>query len=179
MISDNYLEYIDKKFGILGKGVRLERSAEESAEDAINRGFSTEACADDYSDTHRWRSMCHPDLQEFADWYSTGNKVWPDDIQLTPTVLKHWYCGDGYRDKSIPQNRIQIAMANEAEHTDKIDAMFETVELPSPSSYTICERKDGTMRCNAVFTIDQSKELWSYMGDPLPDFEYKWPEKYR
>jgi len=174
MISQNYLEYIDQQFGIFGKGVSLEKTAEENAKENRNSGFHPNAKKENYSDTYLWRSMRHPEIQEFTDWYSTGKKVWPSDIELTPTVLKHWYCGDGHWNNSHSQNYIKIAMANEVENIDKVDQMFENVGLPSPSNYAI----SGT-HCNAEFTVEQSKELWEYMSEPLPDFEYKWPEQYR
>jgi len=65
-------------------------------------------------------------------------------------------------------------MANEVNNTDKVNQLFENAGLLSPSNYDISENN-----CIAEFTVDQSKELWQYMGEPLPDFEYKWPEEYR
>jgi len=179
MISPNYLKYIDNKFGIFGNGVSLTKTAEENAKEKRDSGFSPNAKEENYSDVYRWESMSHPELQEFSEWYSTGTKVWPSDIELTRTVLKHWYCGDGHWDNSGTHDRIKISMANEVENTDKIDQMFENVGLPSPSNYNISERKDGSKKCDAEFTVEQSEELWEYMGEPLPDFEYKWPNQYR
>jgi len=179
MISPNYLKYVDGEFEIFGKGVSLKQTAEESAEHCRDNGFGPDAKEENYSDVYSWRSMCHPELQKFAEWYSTGIKVWPSDIELTSTVLKHWYCGDGTWNNSGGNNCIKISMANEIENTDKVDKMFENVGLPSPSNYTISERKDGSERCVAEFTVGQSKELWEYMGNPLPDFGYKWPERYQ
>jgi len=179
MISKNYLQHIDDQFGVFGNGVSLQMTAAENAKAKRESGFRPNADATDYSDVYIWRSVSHPELQEFADWYAFGQKVWPERIELTPTVLKHWYCGDGHWNNSGTQNRIEIAMANEVDNTDKVDQLFKNVGLPSPSNYVISERKDGSKRCNAVFTVDQSKELWQYMGEPLPDFEYKWPKGYR
>jgi len=179
MISPNYLKYVDGEFGVFGNGVSLRETAEESAKRCRDKGFSPDAKEENYSDVYRWQSMSHPELQEFAEWYLTGKKVWPRDIELTPTVLKHWYCGDGTWNNHGSHNRILIAMANEVENTDKVDQMFENVGLPSPSNYNISERKDGSKKCDAVFTVEQSKELWEYMGNPLPDFKYKWPEEYK
>lgn len=176
MISENYLQYIDEKFGVFGNGVYLGRTAEESAKQVRERGFNPDAEAADYSDAYMWRSMSHPELQEFSDWYSTGEKVWPKHIELTPTVLKHWYCGDGNWNNSGTNNNIRISMSNEVENTDKVDQLFEAAGLPSPSNYNISERKAGGKRCDAVFTVDQSQKLCQYMGEPLPDFEYKWPQ---
>lgn len=178
MIMKEYLEYISGIFGVLGGDVSLLMTAEENAKRSRDYGFSPDADPSNYSDVYRWSSMCHPELQEFADWYATGEKVWPADIELTPTVLKHWYCGDGHWHDSGSHNCIRISMSNEVDHTDKIDTLFETVGLPAPSNYNICERIDGSRRCSAEWTVAQSKELWEYMGDPLPGFEYKWPEEY-
>jgi len=177
MTSQNYLKYVDDVFGVFGKGVSLHKTKEEAAELVKNSGFRNNAKPENYKDIYKWISMRHPQLKEFERWYSTGEKVWPDGIQLTPTVLKHWYCGDGCFNQS--RKRIQISMSNEIDNKDKVDKMFEKVGLPSPSNYNIHERKDGSMSCCAHFTVDQSKELWNYMGKPLPDFEYKWPDEYK
>lgn len=179
MISQNYLEYIDQQFGIFGKGVSLIRTAKESAEQARRRGFRPNAKAENYQDVYMWQTMCHPELEKFLEWYSTEKKVWPADIELTPTVLKHWYCGDGYWNNSGSNNFIRIAMSNEINNKQKVDKIFENAGLPSPSNYAIGIRDDGNLNCDLEFTVSQSKEIWEYMGQPLPDFEYKWPEKYR
>lgn len=179
MISPNYLKYIDEKFDIFGKGTSLRQTAKESAESNRNRGFRTNAKAENYHDLYIWRSMAHPELQEFENWYSSNKKVWPKSIELTPVVLKHWYCGDGNWNNSSTNNYIAISMSNEKNNTGKVSKIFERVGLPAPSCYVTSERTDGSIRCSAQFTVEQSKELWEYMGEPLPDFEYKWPEKYR
>jgi len=177
MISPDYLKYIDDIFGCLGTGVKLQTTAKQNAKKSKDSGLSPNAKAEDYSDVYRWRSRTHPYLQKWAKWYKTGKKVWPEDIELTPTVLKHWYCGDGHWNNNY--NRITISMANEVDNTEKIDKIFKNVAVPPPSNYVIYETKDGGSVCNAQWTVGQSKELFSYMGDPLPNFEYKWPEEYR
>jgi hypothetical protein len=168
-VSNKYLEYLDNEFGILSTGVSMYRSAEENANREKGNNFISTNNKENYSNTYRWKTRSHPDLQEFADWYSTGEKVWPEDIELTPTVLKHWYCGDGNWNNSNSNNYIRISTVNEIINVNKIDNMFVQSGLPSPSNY------DGS---NLEFTVDDSKKLWEYMGEPLPDFEYKWPEKY-
>lgn len=178
MISLNYLEYLDEQFGVLGTGVSLQDTAEESAKNARDSGFRPNAVKENYSDVYRWQSRSHSELHEY-NWYTSGEKVWPKTIDLTPTVLNHWYSGDGNCDNSGPQGCIRIAMANEVENQEKVNQIFENAGLPSPSNYAISDRNDGSSGCNAQFTVEQSKELWNYMGEPLPDFEYKWPEQYR
>lgn len=174
MVSQNYLQYIDKELNVFGNGVSLYRTGKENAQVTCESGFSPTAKSENYSDVYRWYSMRHPELQEFSDWYSSGEKVWPTDIELTPTVLKHWYCCDGHWDNSGARNSIQISMANEAGNTEKVDVMFQNAGLPAPSNYNT-----SGLKCTAQFTVEQSEELWKYMREPLPDFEYKWPEEYR
>jgi hypothetical protein len=179
MTSLNYLEYLDDIFGCLSTGVRLAKTAEEVAQGNRDSGFSPNAKPENYSDQYYWQSRSLPELQQYADWYSSGKKVWPKDIKLTPTVLKHWYCGDGCCKNGWENNYITIAMKNEIENTDKVNKYFERMNLPTPSNYSIYERNDGCMCCEAHWTVADSKELWDYMGEPLPDFAYKWPEPYR
>lgn len=178
MISKKYLQYVDRKLGVFGNGVKLDRTAEESARDCRNRNFSPGAKKENYSDIYFWSSMNHPELQDFADWYSTGEKVWPEDIELTQTTLKHWYCGDGCWNNGSESNSITISMSNEADNIEKVNKIFEESNLSPPSNYNIHTLKDGSVKCAAQFTRSQSEKLWEYMGEPLPDFEYKWPEKY-
>jgi len=169
MISPNYLKYIDDIFGCLSTGVSLKLTAKENARKDRNSRFNANAEAKNYSNIYNWKTRRHPDLQQWADWYSTGEKLWPENIELTSTVLKHWYCGDGNWENSGTSNRIKISMENEMENIEKVFSMFINSGLPKPSTYS---------GHKIVFTVDKSKELWEYMGEPLPDFKYKWPEKY-
>jgi len=179
MTSKKYLKYIDKVFGCFSTGVSLKRTAKENMRhNKDNNVFITNGNVEDYSNLYSWNSRSHPELKKWKEWYSTGEKIWPKDIKLTPTVLKHWYCGDGHWDNKNSKNRIVIAMSNEIDNTKKVSQMFESVGLPSPSNYNVSERKDGSKGCKAEWTVDQSEELWEYMGEPLPDFYYKWPERY-
>jgi len=178
MITEPYLTYLDEQFGCLGTGVRFYQTAAENARQNRKSGFSPDATAENYSDVYRWWSRCHPYFEDLRGWYSSGEKVWPEDITLTPTVLKHWYCGDGSWQNNAASNHITIGMANEIENTEKVDRYFERAGIPSPSNYSIYERKNGSKRCEARWTVDGSKKLWEYMGKPLPGFKYKWPEAY-
>jgi hypothetical protein len=179
MISPNYLEYLDDVFGCLGCGFSLAKTAAESAKVNRDSGFSPSAKEENYSDVYRWQTRVHPKFNEFREWYETGKKVWPKNIELTPTVLKHWYVCDGTHSNKNSQNRIQIGMSNEVENIEKVSKYFEQVCLPQPSNYSIHERKAGGKKCDAQWTTKDSYDLWDYMGEPLPDFEYKWPKEYR
>jgi len=179
MISEEYLQYLDKIFGCLGSSLNLVSTGKEKAQENIDRGFSSTVNKENYSDQYNWNTRSHPEFNKFREWYSSGEKLWPKDIELTPTVLKHWYVGDGHYATTYSQNRIKISMSNESENTEKVSNYFSDVGLPEPSTYYKNERKDGSVQCNASWTVEDSYELWEYMGEPLPDFEYKWPKEYR
>jgi hypothetical protein len=179
MISPNYLEYINDIFGCLATGVSLRETAAESAKNNRDTGFRPDAKEENYSDVYKWQTRTHPKFNEFREWYSSGEKVWPKDIELTPTVLKHWYVGDGYYSNKQGNDRIEIAMSNETENTKKVSQYFTDVGLPQPSNYGISTRKSGDKTCDAQWDVEDSHILWEYMGEPLPDFKYKWPKEYR
>jgi len=136
MISRSYLQYIDDKFGILSNGVKMSRSSKESAKLHRVCGFNSNADESDYSNVYTWRSMRHPELKEFSNWYSSGEKIWPNEIDLTPTVLKHWYCCDGTWNNKNHHNYISISSFNERCEIDKIEEMFERSGLPEPNNYS-------------------------------------------
>jgi len=174
MTNKEYLEYVDDIFNEMTTGVSLYKTAAESAKRSRERGFSENAKEENYSDLYRMRSRRHPEFSEYVDWYSTGEKVWPSDICLTPVVLKHWYCGDGsYQNKD--SDRITIAMANERDNREKVENMFKKVGLPVPSNWDVRKRKTGRYDCNIYWTQKETRILFQYMGAPLPGFEYKWP----
>jgi len=176
MIKQEYLNYLYKIFGKFSNGVKFWKSAKEAAEEASKTGFSENAQEINYEDQYIFRTISHPELERFNEWYSSGEKTFPKNIKLTPTVLKHWYCCDGYFDNSSNQ-RITISVANEVENKDKLLKMFRESGLPSPK-FRKCRRKDGYVGCRLEFLKSDSLKIWEYMGDPLPGFEYKWPGRF-
>jgi hypothetical protein len=179
MITKEYLEYLDEIFGIFSVGIHLKTTAEESAKSMRDRDFSPNAKEENYSDLYYWQSRKLPQLEEFVEWYESGSKVWPEDIDLTPTVLKHWYVGDGcYSNNS----HIVIGLSNESESEKKVRKFFERSNIPHPNRWVVRENTDGSINCTAQWNVSESYELWEYMledghGIP-PGFKYKWPEEF-
>ncbi|WP_226041227.1 hypothetical protein [Natrinema sp. DC36] len=182
MITKEYLEFLDSEFEILGTGVSLYRTAEEGAK--LNRKYDFRPNADskNYHDCYYWGVSNTPHLNEFASWYDSGKKVWSEGIELTPTVLKHWYVGDGCYVDHDSNDYIKISLSNEVDSEEKVGGYFEDVGLPRPNRWGVGERRDGGVICDAVWNIEESYELLEYMledeyGIP-PGFKYKWPEEF-
>lgn len=148
MVNKSYLWEVDK---ILG---------------GLSAGFVGQREKDVGRDTVTVATIAHPQFDIF-NWYNeSGDKEFPSDIILTPTVLKHWYAQDGsvaWGDKNTG-GAITIRATNEDDGEEKILSMFEKVGLePSFNSA-------GSIR----FGVDDSEEVLDYMGGPPRGFEYKW-----
>lgn len=165
MITREYLEYLDNIFGNIGTGVKFQMSANDSARNAVESELVDEANPENYSDVYYWKSRANPNFEQFSNWYTVNGKVFPDSIKLTPTVLKHWYVGDGnYNNDS---KVIKICCSNEYDNWGKLVNYFKDVGLPEPKDYN---------QKSICFNKEDSGVLFEYMGEPLPGFRYKWPE---
>jgi hypothetical protein len=173
MTNVEYLEYVSSKFPVMSQGVKLKHTPEECANRARNSGFRPNAKKENYSAMYRWSCKAHPDIEKFRGWYNSGTKVWPDTVSLTPTVLKHWYCCDGNLEVRGSNISLSIGLSNEADNKNKINTMFEISGLPKPSWNDYVD-KEGYRNAQIYFNVDDGKRLLSYMGEPLPGFEYKW-----
>lgn len=155
--QENYLEYISDIFGCLTTQVRKDPTKNDS-------------CM-----MYEINTRKHPELKQYSEWYESGKKVWPEDIELTPTTLKHLFVCDGSTHFYKPESpSIIIAMANEYGNEDKIKNMFQRIgfEISNIISY---KSEDGRNNMNIQFDTETSLEMFEYMGSSLPGFEYKWP----
>jgi len=175
MITKEYLEYLNQEvFPIVGSNVRLEKTAKQQAKHHRDSGFRKNADAENYSDVYRWSSRNHPAFNEYRKWYSTGKKIFPNDIKMTPTVLKHWFVTDGNFNKGkYKLGRISIATSNETSK-DKLESYFDSTDIDDIywKEFKINER-DVMHLC---FSSKITEKVFDYMGSPLPGFQYKWPE---
>jgi hypothetical protein len=171
MITPTYLYFLDQEFGSLSTGVSFGRNGDKRNESDTDIG-------DNFSDTYIFRTRSHPYFNKMRDkWYPDGEKVFPNDIRLTPNTLKHWYCNDGSLNRSGSSPTIRIAATNEYGNSEKIYNIFEKSDIITPSN--IHKSDNGSKSFDICFSVSDSDKLWKYMGNPLPAFEYKWPEQYR
>jgi hypothetical protein len=165
MITPEYMRWLDSVFRNLSKGVHLRRTAEEVRDNVKeNKPYWGNGEIKNYNDIYRWQSVKHPELNKFNSWYKNG-KSWPKEINITPTILKHWYIGDGTFDKR--NERMTIRAENESHNIEKVLGYFSNIPDPRFTSGQL------------YWTKEDSKEVWEYMGKPLPGFEYKWPKNLR
>ena len=168
----DYLEYLDKKLKPFTNGVKLERTSEELAK---NKTGIWSDDPSDYKDAYNLKTWCLNQMNELNEWYSSGKKVFPKDIELTPTILKHWFVCDGWY--TVPENNIRgrfhIRVNNEARNKEKLNNYFEEA-MDISVDYWNGNEEEG--QCAIVFFADKTEEIFEYIGEPLPGFEYKWPE---
>lgn len=151
MVTEEYLEFISSDvFPILSTSV-------------------SSNCRDIYT----WRTRALPEINQYRDWYNSGEKVFPENIELTPTILKNWYVCDGSLAKRKNTEHIRIGLTNERKNEEKVRKYFDNIEV------SITNWGDYNSGCSAIFNSEESNKLWEYMGEPLPGFEYKWPDRYK
>lgn len=172
MITRPYLKVLDNTFSELSNGITLDRTAEESFKQS---GGVFQTDKENFNDIYQFRTKAHREITPYRDWYSSGEKVWPENIDLTPTVLKHWYCCDGSYNTSNNHRSIRIGVKNEKGAKQKVDTYFEEKGLPTP--YYSEPPNSITGSCVAEWSNIPSDELFEYMGEPIDGFKYKWPEE--
>lgn len=156
MSSRSFVEWVSDEFGIFATNVS----------EVEGTGFG------EGNTYYQLRTRRANVFSEYADWYKENEKVFPDHIQLTPLTLKVWYCCDG--DMSV-DNRwntkeyARISAHNEEGNKDKINSYFNGLSFEP-------NWNDGG---RFTFGRDGSKRFWRYIGEPLPGFEYKWPDRYK
>jgi len=156
MVVPEYLEWLDSKFPQYGTGV------------------STRCMKNDpgnWQQAYDWQTRTSPEFNEWLRWYDSGSKVFPDDVEITPLVLKNWYVTDGTFNTSGRHFSIRIAASNERGNEEKLKQYFNNKNLPTPKLNTGCREQNGTIDnwLTIYWNNGETKELFEYMGDPLPD----------
>lgn len=163
-VEREFLEHLNNELQWLTTGVTEGRSAGEKAKDNRKRGFGENPSEERYSDQYQLNGRRHPGLNRWKAWYESGEKRFPDNLELTPTIIKYWFVTDGssqHRDGRYPE--IRIHTINEGDRIEWVASLFEPFGLdPRP------------VEKGLYFGPDDTRELYELMGDPIPGFEYKW-----
>jgi len=170
-----YLNYLSSKiFPVITTSV----SEGETAKSSCERNSNTiEKNLKRSHDMYYLSSRRMPFIKEYEEWYINGHKFWPcEDINMNPTIFKHLYVGDGHLYKKSESYYISIAANDQYEIIDEVVSMFNDVGLnPNIVTHDRRDRIDVEIR----FNKDDTESIFNWIGEPLPGFEYKWPEKYR
>lgn len=166
MTNKTFLQWLSNELGWLCDDVKMQKTATEMSE-RVCEGLNNDVSKpEDCLDYYRCRTRSHPLCNQFADWYATGEKVFPQDLKLTPTSLKMWYVSDGSISwRSDDSAQIVFTSRNEAERPGAIISMLEGCDFD-------VQHSDGGYR----FRIPHRQIAWffDYIGSPPPGFDYKW-----
>jgi hypothetical protein len=166
-----FLSFLDREMGVFSaRKPEMTYTAQELAEADRDSGFHEEAKAENYGDRYDWETICSKRFNQWRSWYHSGEKVWPDNLDLTPLTMSMWYASDASYDGDHGRGRVTIDTAKEKDNRGKILGYFEEipVEKPAWDDY----RDYSTMR----FSAEGTQELLEYMNTPVPGYEYKWGE---
>lgn len=163
MTNKDFLLYLEESYPHIFGNVREHQTADERARRDHKSGWNNGASKENYSDIYVIQTYSNPNLDELNSWYDTGEKVFPN-IEITPTILKYWYCCDGNLSN---YGHFRIGCSNEISNRKKIIDIFNsipvTVEFDSNQIW---------------FTKTDSDYLYQYMGEPVKGFKYKWPKEH-
>jgi len=166
MTNKKFLNWLKEEFGCLATDITLEVSGEEALERNKHSDFiKTTEDTEVYKDLYRVVLRANMWYSNLAEWYDTGEKVWPDDISFEPLTVKMWYVCDGWYDES--SGRPAIRANNESENLYEHIGRFKQVGL---------EPTKQSNRDVIRFNKSKADKFFEYIGEPVPGFEYKWSE---
>ena len=144
VINRDYLEWLVKELPnwlITSSGIQLNFDDRESSQDYFK--IRTVSC----DETKHMRNL----------WYNSGEKKFPlEEINLSKTIMRHWYVTDGGLDE---RNRVTFYSTNERT-TELRDWLIENGYDCCSDSYSVRLNKD------------QSNDFLNNI-DTLPGYEYK------
>jgi len=112
----------------------------------------------------------HPLLNNYAEWYESGEKRWPTSENLSEMELKMLYVTDGSPVKHTENWAIKISAINECDRKDEVFSMFKDSFNIDISWHSSSSEVDGVI----YIPSEHADIIWNQT--PPPGFEYKWPD---
>jgi len=167
VINEDFLHWLDTKFGVLTHGVSI-KSTVEQIEDRAERISFGNGREGTYHDVYQLRFRSHPHFHNFTSWYDSGSKQFPKDIELTPEAVKMWYVCDGGLKWSTSWPSVEFYTKNELNNIEHWVERFQSLGFKCRAS------SEG-------FTIPHSElnGFFEWLGDAPDGFEYKWQHQDR
>lgn len=171
MITRPYLEWLQNEFGAFANTIIHAHTPEEKATRDRKRNFNPHATAKNYSHYFTLQLRPHPKLKMCLDWGYTESGVdyhFPDDITLTPLILKIWYVSDGGLHYSNGKfQNIRIRVVSQGHRNEFIESLFHDI------GFNVSVKNEHIN----ILKRDVGAFL-AYIGDPPTDsdagFKYKW-----
>ncbi len=109
--------------------------------------------------------------RQYERWYPERKKIVPLDLELTPDVCRHWYCGDGHLGHS--HNRVNHIVLNTNGFSD-IDRELLQEKLKNKGW------KSSILNQGRIYIGKEHFEdvLFYMVGSPVSCYEYKWITNY-
>lgn len=159
-----FLELLDEKLGWLTTGVRLKKDAQQAANERLSRNPDWKMDAGNFDAIYGTRTRRLPYFRKYESWTSSGQKRYPEELELTPTVAKYWYVSDGtvnwMRSYSA---RVVFACQNERDRPEFICNLFRQAGFEANQNLHMF-----------YLSVEDSKRFLSWIGQSVPGFEYKW-----
>jgi len=125
------------------------------------------------SDRDIWQ-LCTISLEEIKEigdkFYEDNKKRFPLDVEITNTIMRHWYAGDGHL--RVRDSRKDIMILSCYNEKDRIEKVCNWVEECGFSRPNVHESKRSV---NLYFSTKNTKKILTNM-DAIPGYEYKWGE---
>jgi len=164
-----FLEWLAEKVGCIcntNKYPKQTHTPEEAKQNTINSLGAENVDPDsEYKAKYSLLTRSHPFLNEFDDWYVPEKRYPLDTLELTPTVAKMWYIGDGTLHKrKSGGDRAGITCKNERDRLD------EVADLIRDQGFDVYVMSRGAIRV----TSSDTPAFLEWLGEAPPGFEYKW-----
>lgn len=122
----------------------------------------------------RLRTLAHPELTELRGWYWAGEKVFPQQLELTSTMFEMWYVSDGTlerRDGRKPRMRLSTTQMQE-----HVDSILSTVPFNLEYTWNVSEGLWGTSAA-VVFSTETTWRLQRNMNERPKGFAHKYMDE--
>lgn len=160
MTNRPFLEWVSEQLSPLSRGVFLSETKERQKESAIRGNLEGVSNSSKFNDLYGIRTVAHSQVNELNNWYSTGQKRYPD--RITEEMFRMWYVTDGNK----RDGDMRITCVDQTDSKENITSIMENLDFINSFTY---DTNEGTIRISR----EDSRTFWEKTEPPI-GFEYKW-----
>lgn len=106
----------------------------------------------------------------WRDWYVSGKKCVPQNLALTPTVVRHWYLGDGYLKRRV-HRRPAVLLSTQCFDSYSLETLIRAFHAVQLHPWREKNHSGEMLR----FSTDETEAFLRYIGPcPFDHYQYKW-----